>query len=151
MRNKESFHMPLIGSLWPVLLLLGLSGCFPGYVRLTLLSDANTNEGRPLRVLVRSVSEEQQRTESHASVSALVVSPDATVLRSVIIDPGTNRTRILWIKHDKEKSLGLYFLYTTPAASWKMLVPPLLPWRMLIPLGRAGVRPGEVRECRRLL
>ncbi len=143
--------MPLFGLRLLLLSLLVLSGCYPGYLRLTLVSDASTNEGRPLRVLVRAVDEQQQRSESHASVSALVISPDATVLRSVLIDPQAGRSRSVWIKHDKEKPLGLYFLYTTPAASWKMLVAPLLPWRMTIPLGRSGVRASEVRECRRLL
>ena len=151
MRNKESFSMPLIGLRLFGLAVLILGGCYPGYVKLTLLSDPSTNEGRPLRVLVRSVDEQQQRSESHASVSTLVVTPDATVLRSVIIDPQAGRYRSVWIKHDKEKPLGLYFLYTTPAASWKMLVAPLLPWRITIPLGRSGVRASEVRECRRLL
>ena len=66
-----------------VALTLLSAACCPGYVRVTLRADANTNQGRPLRVLVRSIDEQQHRSESYAAVSALVTQPDATVLRTL--------------------------------------------------------------------
>ena len=124
------------------------AACCPGYVRVTLRADANTNQGRPLRVLVRSIDEQQHRSESYAAVSALVTQPDATVLRALTLDPRQGYSRSFWVKSAKEKPLGLYFLYTAPAASWKIWLQPALPWRITVPLGRAGVLGNGVTECR---
>mgnify|MGYP001004298528 FL=1 len=74
-------------------LLLLQSGCVPGYVRVTLQADAETNQGRPLRVLVRSVNEQVYREETYASASRLVILTDATVLKSLTLEPRHGETR----------------------------------------------------------
>lgn len=130
------------------LCLLAGQGCLPGYVRVALRADESSNQGRPLRVLVRSVDEQQFRAESYASVSALVIKPDATVLRSLIVEPTRRGSRVLWIKSKKTSPLGLYFFYAAPAASWKVWLQPDLPWRISVPLGRLGVDVEQVKECR---
>ncbi len=130
------------------LCLFASQGCLPGYVRIALRPDESSNQGRPLRVLVRSVDEQQFRAESYASVSALVIRPDATVLRSLIIEPTQRGSRVLWIKSKKTSPLGLYFFYSAPAASWKVWLQPDLPWRISVPLGRLGVDVERVKECR---
>lgn len=137
-------------SLAPLLIALGLwaAGCCPGYVRVTLQAGPETNQGRPLRVLVRSVDELQHRGESYAAVAALVVKPDATVLRELLINPRPGYKKSFWVKSAKDKPLGFYFFYTQPAASWKMWLAPLLPWRITVPLGPANVDVNGVRECR---
>lgn len=124
------------------------SGCLPGYVRVALRASADSNQGRPLRVLIRSVDEQQFRAESYSTVAALVITPDATVLRSLIIEPRQNGSRVMWIKSKKSSALGLYFLYGASTASWKVWLRPDLPWRITVPLGRLGVDAEQVRECR---
>lgn len=127
--------------------LLG-SGCLPGYIRIALRADDNSNQGRPLRVLIRSVDEQQFRAESYATVAALVIKPDASVQRSLIIEPTQRGSRALWIKSKKSSPLGLYFFYGASTASWKVWLQPDLPWRITIPLGRLGVDAEQVKECR---
>lgn len=135
-------------------LLLGavalLGGCFPGYLRVVLAGGADINQGRPLQVLIRTVDQAQYRAESHAEVSALVVRPDASVLKTLSIDPRPKYSRGLWIKISKEKPVAFYFLYTSPSATWKLWLPSALPWRIRIPLGSGGVNSNAVRECRLL-
>jgi hypothetical protein len=130
------------------LCLLWWPGCLPGYVRIALSPDETSNGGRPLRVLVRSVDEQQFRSESYASVAALVIQPDASVQRSLIIEPTQRGSRVLWVKSKKSSPLGLYFLYGASTASWKIWLQPDLPWRITVPLGRLGVDGNRVRECR---
>lgn len=131
-----------------ILCLLSSGGCLPGYIRIALNPDENSNGGRPLRVLVRTVDEQQFRGESYASVSALVIKPDATVQRSLIIEPSKKGSRVLWVKAKKSSPLGLYFFYASPTASWKVWLQPDLPWRITVPLGRIGVDAELVKECR---
>lgn len=130
--------------LWAVL----AAGCLPGYVRVALQVGDYSNQGRPLRVLIRSVDEHQFRAEPYSSVAALVIKPDATVLRSLIVEPGRGSSRVMWIKSKKSNALGLYFFYASPSASWKVWLQPDLPWRITVPLGRLGVDAELVRECR---
>jgi hypothetical protein len=147
--QKHSQHRAIRSLLWAVTwLLLFIGGCAPGYVRVTLKADAETNQGRPLRVLVRSVDEQSYRTETYSAVSALVIRPDATVLRSLTLEPRSGESRKLWIKSEKDKAMALYFFYTAPTASWKLWLRPALPWRLTVPLGRTGVKENDVRECR---
>lgn len=130
------------------LILLGPGGCLPGYVRVILRTTEQSNQARSLRVLVRSVDDQQFRAESYASVSALVIKPDASVLNSLVLEPKKQGSRAFWVKSSKDKPLALYFLYTAPTASWKVWLQPELPWRITVPLGRTGVDGEHVRECR---
>lgn len=130
------------------LALLCQGGCLPGYVRIILRTTDQSNQARALRVLVRSVDDQQFRAESYASVAALVIKPDTTVLNSLVLEPSKQGSRAFWVKRSKDKPLGLYFLYTAPTASWKVWLQPQLPWRITVPLGRTGVDGEHVRECR---
>lgn len=146
-RPRACLRSPARLILWLLCLLSG-SGCLPGYIRIALSPDENSNGGRPLRVLVRSVDEQQFRGESYASVAALVIKPDASVQRSLIVEPTRRGSRVLWVKSKKSSPLGLYFFYTAPTASWKVWLQPDLPWRITVPLGRLGVDAERVQECR---
>lgn len=138
-------HLALAGV---ALALVCQGGCLPGYVRVILRTTEQSNQARSLRVLVRSVDEQQFRAESYASVSALVIKPDASVLNSLVLEPKKQGARAFWVKSSKDKPLALYFLYTAPTASWKVWLQPELPWRISVPLGRSGVDGEHVRECR---
>lgn len=131
-----------------VLFAVACGGCLPGYVRVILHTTADSNKGRPMSVLVRRIDEQQYRGEPQASAAALVIRPDASVLKSWLIEPTKKGSRAFWVKSPKDKPLGIYFFYTSRTASWKLWLPPPLPWRITVPLGPSGVTVDAVRECR---
>ncbi len=124
------------------------SGCATWRLQITLRGDAETNSGRPLVVLVRSLSLSQYRAESYATVSQLSLQPDTTVIRTFALDPREHFTRRIWLSVPSNTPLAIYFLYTSQTGSWKMILQPPLPWSVRIPLGRRGVAVDDVRECR---
>jgi hypothetical protein len=126
--------------------LLGHPAC--GSVLITLKTEADTNRGRPLQVLVRTVDEQTYRGESYAAAARLIIAPDGSVLRTLVIDPRPRGSRTFCVKVSASQPLALYFLYTAPTAEWKMLLPPRLPWSLTVPLLRGGIAVEHVRERR---
>ncbi|ACY15560.1 hypothetical protein [Haliangium ochraceum] len=94
----------------------------PEQPRLTLriASQQDTNAGRPLRVLVRSVDFKSFVEESYQDVAALVVAPDDSVRAAFVIFPGSPHSELLDAPADDE-NLAVYFLFTDPATPWKRL------------------------------
>ncbi len=129
-------------------LVVSLSGCTTWRMIVTLRADADTNQGRPLQVLVRSVSVSTYRSEPYASLARLVMQPDKSVVRALTIDPQDGYQRRLYLTVPSETPVALYFFYESQSGSWKMLLPPALPWTIVVPLGRNGVRTDAVKECR---
>ena len=123
-----------------------LSGCSTWRFLVTLRSTEDTNQGRPLQVLVRSVQAESYRRETYFDLAQLITKPDQSVLRIVVLEPSEKRR--LWIAAPNDKPVALYFLFSATTGSWKMLLPPPLPWSVSVPLGRNGVQVPEVKECR---
>ena len=122
------------------------SGCTTWRFSVMLRSTEDTNQGRPLQVLVRSVAAERYREETYADLAKLVTTPDKTVLRSLILEPSDKRR--LWLSAPSDTPVALYFLFGSTTGSWKMLLPLPLPWSVQIPLGRTGVLVPAVKECR---
>jgi len=139
-----------LGQVWLGVLLclivLTESGCTTWRLLITLRSTEDTNQGRPLQVLVRSVQAESYRSETYGDLAQLIIRPDKTVLRVVTLEP--NHKRRLWITAPSDKPVALYFLFSATTGSWKMLLPPPLPWSVSVPLGRNGVLVPDVKECR---
>jgi hypothetical protein len=108
-------------------LVLGLCGCIPGYVRLSVTTSDDTNKRQPLYMLVRALPRKAYLTETYADVAAKLSEQDATVLRKELIVPGKKRT--LYIKQPKE-ALCVYFMFTEPGGSWRTIVDPPLPWQV---------------------
>lgn len=131
-----------------VLLAASLGGCSTWRMIITLRADADTNQGRPLQVMVRSVPVPTYRSEPYTALARLVTQPDKSVLRLLTIDPQQAYKRRLFITAPSDVPVALYFFYESQTGSWKMLLPPKLPWTVTVPLGRSGVRVDEVRECR---
>lgn len=129
-----------------VLAVLGGGGC--NTVRVRLRAEADTNQGRPLQVLVRALDEQTYRTESYAAVSRLVIAPDDSVLRKLVIAPQPRYRRSLCVSVPAGRPLALYFLYTAPTGHWKMLLLPRLPWAVTVPLRRSGIAVEDVQESR---
>lgn len=147
--NPESKGLSRPGSaLFGLLLgvvLLG-PGCASWRLWITVRTSPDTNQGRPLQLLIRSVSTEHFRDETYADLTQLVLVPDKTVLRLLILEPSD--TRRLFLSVPKDKPLAFYLFFGTTTGSWKMLLPPPHPWSVRIPLGRNGVIVSEVKECR---
>lgn len=122
------------------------TGCSTWRLWVTVRSTEDTNQGRPLQVLVRSVPAERFREETYADLARLVTTPDKTVVRSVILEPSEQRR--LWLSVPSDTPVALYFLVGSTTGSWKMLLPPPLPWSIRVPLGRTGVVVPDVKECR---
>lgn len=127
---------------------LMLCSCSSWRFVVTLRADADTNQGRPLQVLVRSVAVETYRSESYTSLARLITAPDKSVLRLLTIAPQAKYRRRLFLTAPAEVPVALYFLYESQTGSWKMLLPPPLPWTVSVPLGRGGVLVESVKECR---
>jgi hypothetical protein len=127
-------------------LVIVLSGCSTWRLLVTLRSTEDTNQGRPLQVLVRSVQAQSYRSETYGDLAQLITKPDQSVLRIVMLEPSEKRR--LWIAAPSDKPVALYFLFSATTGSWKMLLPPPLPWSVSVPLGRNGVQVPEVKECR---
>ena len=90
------------------LALLALGACGPRQLSISVKSPVGTNMGRPLYMLVRQVDSKQYANEAYSEVAARVGVPDATVLQTSVIYPGTIQ-RFL-VKTPKEGSVALSFL-----------------------------------------
>ena len=88
------------------------------------------------------------RSETYASLAKLVLEPDKSVLRLATLEPTEETKRRLYLKVPSDTPVALYFFYTSQTGSWKMILPPRLPWSVTVPLGRKGVDVETVRECR---
>ena len=100
-----------------------LAGCGPGQVSLSIKSPPGTNMGRPLYMLVRQVDPKQYADEAYSEVASRVGTPDATVLQTAVIYPGTIQR--FHVKAPKEGgAMAVSFLFTAPDGNWQMLLSP---------------------------
>lgn len=98
-------------------------GCGPSQVSLSIKSPPGTNMGRPLYMLVRQVDPKQYANEAYSEVASRVGTPDATVLQTAVIYPGTIQR--FQVKAPKEGgAMAVSFLFTAPDGNWQMLLSP---------------------------
>ncbi len=140
MKSWSSLHHYRVGLL---LLVLPHCGCFlfkPSVV-IDVQGQADLNHGIPFHLLVRAVTTEQFRSESYAQVARLAAQADKSVLRSEVIYKQGGRPYQLTVKlpPPKDTSLGLYFLFTAPSGSWRLLLEPPLPRTQHVVLGLGSV------------
>ncbi len=85
-------------------------------------ASADSNDGRPLYVVVRVVDEQGFIEDSYAAVSALVVEPDESVLATILVFPGTVAYEELELEAPPE-TLGVYALFSVvEEGKWKLLL-----------------------------
>ncbi|MEX1368556.1 MAG: hypothetical protein AB1Z98_35835 [Nannocystaceae bacterium] len=83
-------------------------------------SEANGNDGRPLYVLVRAVSLKDFVEDGYQDIADLVVEPDDTVLATLVVYPGTERS--VTLDAPDAKTVAVYGLFTkATGSSWKRL------------------------------
>ena len=104
-------------------------------VKITVETKRDTNSGRPLYAVVRSVDNRTYLAEDYASVSEKVFKypPDQSILRSDVVIPGEAKSFML--KEPEEGDLALYFFFTTPGDKWSLSLARPLPTRVEVELG----------------
>ena len=107
--------------------LVGSSGCIPGYTRLSVTPSLDANRRQPLYMLVRTLERKAYAAESYADVAAKLTEQDASVLRKELLVPGKAKT--VYIKHPKTP-LAVYFMFTEPGGTWRLILDPPLPWQL---------------------
>jgi len=109
--------------------LLCLAGCFKSEsddaITFQIRTTESTNRGNPVHVVIKETSAIDFWIDGYPEISKLLWTekeedPSCHFKDSVI--PGkTAKIRIE--KVAKDKSLGIYFLFTNPKESWKYLIP----------------------------
>lgn len=133
---------------WAPVLLGLLTACSPSTLKLTVKAPTGTNQGRPLYMLVRKVDPKQFAIESYGEVSARVFQPDADVLLSALIYPGTLQR--MTVPLPDKASVAVSFLFTAPDGTWQQFVNTPAPGSLDIELLegriRTGTQPAAPRE-----
>jgi hypothetical protein len=107
--------------------MLGVLGCIPGYTRISVSPAADANRRQPLYMLVRTLDRKVYQAEAYADVAAKLTEQDASVLRKELLVPGKSKT--VYIKQPKGP-LAVYFLFTEPGGTWRLILDPPLPWQL---------------------
>lgn len=102
-----------------------LGACSPSSISLNVKSPPGTNLGRPMYMLVRQVDPKQYANEAYSEVAAKVGAPDASVLQTVVIYPGTIQR--FQVKPPEDGALAVSFLFTAPDGNWQLLLSPPAP------------------------
>ncbi|MFP2895536.1 hypothetical protein [Corallococcus sp. 4LFB] len=114
-----------------------VGSCAAPSLTVNVKAPAGTNQGRPLYMLVRTVSKTTM-TEGYADVAAKVISPDESVLQTVVIYP--SRTKQVKIPLPPEQAVAVSFLFTTPNGAWQALLDVPVPRSVDIELQESRIR-----------
>lgn len=91
----------------------------PITVELALRTAERSNDGRPFHVLVRAVTRESFRDDDYAAIAKLVITPDESVIKDIVVFPGESY-RVDLELDEIPGGIGVYGLYTGPQRdSWK--------------------------------
>lgn len=90
-------------------------------VSLIIRATRDSNDGRPLHVVVREVTRATFAEDDYSKVARLVVAPDDTVLWRLVVFPG--QVYVLPLAFEEQpKAIGVYGLFTLgKGESWKKL------------------------------
>ncbi|MCY1032080.1 hypothetical protein OV207_11475 [Corallococcus sp. BB11-1] len=117
--------------------------CASPSLTVNIKAPAGTNQGRPLYMLIRTVSKTTM-TEGYADVAAKVISPDDSVLQTVVIYP--SRTKQVKIPLPPEQAVAVSFLFTTPNGAWQALLDVPVPKTVDIELQESRIRTDLPRQ-----
>jgi len=123
------------------LLCLVATGCHHDVLYLTVRSPNDLNQGRPMRMLVRAIEQQDYVNESYQTVADKVVFKDDSVLHSAVVYP--NVPLAAEIKWPSSKGIGVYFFFTNPGPRWKTLLENPLPHSCDIVLGQDNIKTVE--------
>jgi hypothetical protein len=106
------------------MLFLGAAGCNRDTLYLKVSSPAEVNAGRPVRMLVRAVDQQEYVNETYQAVADKVVVKDESVLASAVVYP---RLPVSTAVKKPSKGVSVYFFFTAPGPRWKTLLELPLP------------------------
>ena len=131
-------------------LALGLSlasaGC-ASQTKIYVQSRDQTNAGNVLHMMVRAVDAKTAATaESYQEVAAMLFADprDPSILSSEPIIPG--RMVTVSVAQEKDKSIVLYFFFTSPGDNWRIQVANPLPAEVYIGLGVSQIESAQMRR-----
>lgn len=90
-------------------------------VTLEITSKEETNGGRPFYAVVRAVEQATYITDSYEGIAERIFANprDKSILRAEVVYPGVASE---WtVQQPEALSLGVYFLFTEPGDSWKII------------------------------
>ncbi|GIW70589.1 MAG: hypothetical protein KatS3mg102_0131 [Planctomycetota bacterium] len=110
-------------------------GCASGRATLRIEAAAQTNDGRPLYMVLRAVDGAEFVTETYEDIAARVFAapPDPSIIRADVVYPGM--VRAIAFDPPERKPIGVYFLFTEPGDRWKTMLQQPLPSTVEIRLG----------------
>jgi hypothetical protein len=108
----------------PAALCVGAAGCHSDTLYLKVNSPADVNAGRPVRMLVRAVDQQDYVNETYQAVADKVVVKDESVLASAVVYP---RLPVSAAIKKPSKGVSVYFFFTTPGPRWKTVLELPLP------------------------
>lgn len=128
-----------------VFAVLALSAC-QSSLRVGVQSTVNMNDGKPLYLVVRSVSGNSFLSEDYDAVAQKVFSfpRDESILYRESIFPG-NATEFT-IDRPEEGDIAIYVFYTKPGENWRVALRKPLPSDVLIELGTNNIKSMIVRD-----
>lgn len=125
-----------------------LNGCGSSTtMKLHVESTDRTNAGNVLHMMVRAVdAKTASAPESYQDASAKLspAAQDASVLSTQPIFPG--RPAVLTVDRTTDKSLVLYFFFTSPGERWRVPIASPLPSEVSVELGPIQVQRVQVKR-----
>lgn len=115
---------------------LAVSGCNRDTLYVKIQSPKDLNAGRPVRMLIRSVDQQEYVNESYVSVADKVVVKDDSVLGSAVVYP---QLPLLMAVKRGDKMVAVYFFFTQPGSRWKTLLETPVPHTTEIRLGTSNI------------
>lgn len=97
-----------------------VTGCSSSGLTLKVEAPKTVNNGLPMQMLVRNVDGATFSSESYPVAAAKVVTPDASVLKSEVVYPGS--TLSLSLSKPEKGELAVYFFFLSPGPEWKTIL-----------------------------
>lgn len=127
MIKKQRWKITIIRQFIWVFSLLVLAGCFEtrkdDKITFLIKTAKKTNHGTPLYVVLQETTMTQFLMQDYHEIAAQSFwneSDHPNLLKKVLIPDSTNK--IVIPAPAKDKSLGVYFLFTNPGESWKYIL-----------------------------
>lgn len=134
-------------------LLILLGGCF-GFeakkddeITFLIRTKKTTNEGTPLYVVLQETSMAHFLTEDYHEIAAQIFkneNNEKALVKRVLVPGSINKITIP--NPGKDKSIGVYFLFTNPGESWKYILDKPKAEKVKILLGEREYRSVNVFE-----
>jgi hypothetical protein len=131
--RRAGVSLGLLVALWG-------TGCVPGQLTINVRAAPNTNQSRPVYMVVRTVDPKAYLSQSYDEVVSKVVSPDDAVLHSSVVYPG--KTRQVSVRVPQALPVAVSFLFTSPDGAWQTLLDAMVPGTVDIELEGSRIQEG---------